>query len=65
MERIVEASSVVREIVGSDGEARKQARVITFKNGKVFESAVDGDVFVMNENGKTVASYHLDKKIEN
>ena len=64
MERIVEATSVAKEIIEANAGIRKHAKVVTFKNGEAFESVVDGHVFVMNENGKTVAVYHLDKNIE-
>ena len=60
-ERIVEANSLTVDCLT---ESNLQ-QINLFKRNGTFESVDIGDIFVMNENGKTVASYYLgDNKVE-
>ncbi|MFA5036433.1 MAG: hypothetical protein WC479_04585 [Candidatus Izemoplasmatales bacterium] len=63
---IVEEAEVVTLYTAEESNDGKR-RVMYFKNvhsDKDGQEVLDGHVFVMNENGKTIATYHLFPELE-
>ena len=63
-ERIIEVRSVMKELYDGWNTSYKTVR-IRLKIDDNFDELVDeGEVYIMNENGKTVASYILGQRIQ-
>ena len=56
----------VKEVLYMPPEKEKEWRVMYRdpNNGDVFYEVDEGDIYVMNDNGKTVAAYHLRSEAE-
>jgi len=61
VERVIEVDSVIKEITPSE-DTNDYIVTIRLDSRGNSEIVTEGDVFVMNDNGKTVASYFLGEK---
>jgi len=63
-ERIIEVHSVMKELYDGWNTSNKTVRIRLKIDDNSDELVDEGEVYIMNENGKTVASYILGQRVQ-
>ena len=63
-ERIIEVHSVMKELYDGWNTSNKTVRIRLKIDDNSDELVDEGEVYIMNENGKTVASYILGQRMQ-
>jgi len=63
-ERIIEVQSVMKELYDGWNTSNKTVRIRLKIDDNSDELVDEGEVYIMNENGKTVASYILGQRMQ-
>lgn len=63
VERLIETVSVVKDLIPSEHTSGQVEIVRLYSNNEISESIDEGNIYVMNESGSTIAKFILGQKI--